>query len=966
MHQARAERPGFLAGGGEAAEIVARFDWASTSVGPIESWPQSMRGCLALILRSPVPIVTLWGKDGIMIYNDGYSQFAGGRHPGLFGSKVREGWPEVADFNDNIMKVGLAGGTLAYREQRLVLSRNGQPEDVWLDLDYSPLLDESGRPAGVMAIVVEISDRVEAERRLAAERESLQRMFAQAPGFLAMLSGPEHVFTMANNAYQEMIGGRQVLGLPVREALPEVATQGFIKLLDRVYNTGKPYVGRNVSILLQQRPDDLPREVFIDFIYQPILSDNEVTGIFVQGNDVTEQSRAQSALRESEQRFRLVTENAPVMLWMGDQSGKCVYLNGSQREFWGVEADKVGGFDWTGTIHPDDVESLRGPFAEAMAGHKPLSVEMRLKRADGVYRTVRTNAQPRFGPRGEFLGMIGVNVDVTRIRQTAAAMEKRIAEEVAKRSTAEDALRQAQKMEAIGKLTGGVAHDFNNLLQVISGNLQLLLKDVAGNERASQRVENALSGVGRGSKLASQLLAFGRRQPLEPKVVNAGRLVSGMGDMLRRTIGEGIEVETMVSGGLWNTLIDPGQLENAVLNLAINARDAMGDEGKLTIEVGNAFLDDAYVLQHTDVAAGQYVVLAVSDTGTGIPAEIMNQVFEPFFSTKPHGKGTGLGLSMVYGFVKQSGGHVKVYSELGHGTTVKLYLPRSSESEDWPANVASGPVTGGTETVLVAEDDDEVRATVLELLSDLGYRVLTARDAASALSVVESGIPIDLLFTDVVMPGTMRSPELARKARERLPDIAVLFTSGYTENSIVHGGRLDAGVDLLSKPYTREALARKIRHVLSNATQRKAAIRMAGEAGAETRPAAQAEPEPAEATPDTLTILLCEDDAIIRINTADMLQDAGMTVLEAANGNQALAVAASTPFDMLVTDVGLPDITGLELAVKIREQRPDLPVLFATGHTDVPGSEALARAAVISKPYDEQGLLEKIRQLTAG
>ncbi len=276
----------------------------------------------------------------------------------------------------------------------------------------------------------------------------------------------------------------------------------------------------------------------------------------------------------------------------------------------------------------------------------------------------------------------------------------------------------------------------------------------------------------------------------------------------------------MVSGGLWNTSIDPGQLEDAVLNLAINARDAMDESGKLTIEVGNAFLDDAYVLEHAEVGAGQYVVVAVTDTGSGMTADVMAQAFEPFFSTKPQGKGTGLGLSMVYGFVKQSGGHVKIYSEVGQGTTVKLYLPRAHQSEDVPAPVFTGPVTGGTETILVAEDDEAVRTTVVEILGDLGYRVLVARDAESALTVIQSGVPVDLLFTDVVMPGALRSPELARRARERLPGVAVLFTSGYTENAINHQGRLEPGVQLLQKPYRRQELAAKVRQALDQQAAR--------------------------------------------------------------------------------------------------------------------------------------------------
>jgi len=401
------------------------------------------------------------------------------------------------------------------------------------------------------------------------------------------------------------------------------------------------------------------------------------------------------------------------------------------------------------------------------------------------------------------------------LRSLNETLEARVVEEIAERRAAEVALQRAQKMESIGKLTGGVAHDFNNLLQIVSGNLQLLQSDVIGNERAERRIANAMAGVQRGAKLASQLLAFGRRQPLEPKVVNAGRLVVGMEELLRRSIGEAIEMEMVVSGGLWNAFADPTQIENAILNLAINARDAMEGVGKLTVEVQNAFLDEEYAAKVSDILPGQFVMIAVSDTGCGIPPEIVDLVFEPFFTTKAEGKGSGLGLSMVYGFVKQSGGHVKIYSEVGEGTTLKIYLPRVHDSED----VAAGPelldMSGGTETILVVEDDDEVRATVTELLRDLGYDVLTARDAASALPILESGVKIDLLFTDVVMPGPLRSPELARKAKERIPEIGILFTSGYTENAIVHGGRLDPHVSLLTKPYSRQMLAARIREALN-------------------------------------------------------------------------------------------------------------------------------------------------------
>jgi signal transduction histidine kinase/DNA-binding response OmpR family regulator len=535
------------------------------------------------------------------------------------------------------------------------------------------------------------------------------------------------------------------------------------------------------------------------------------------------------------------------------------------------------------------------------------------------------------------------------LQQLNEQLETRVASEIEVRRVAEAALQQAQKMEAIGQLTGGVAHDFNNLLQVVSGNLQLLSRDVAGNERAELRVQNALTGVSRGSKLASQLLAFGRRQPLEPKVVNVGRFIRGMDDLLRRSLGEEIEIETTVGGGLWNTFADPGQIENALLNLAINARDAMAGRGRMTIELGNAFLNDEYAQAHPDVSPGQYVLLAVTDTGCGIEPSILGKVFEPFFTTKAEGRGTGLGLSMVYGFAKQSGGHVKIYSEVGMGTTVKLYLPRSMQGEDLIVEMSQQPVVGGSETILVVEDDEQVRATAVEMLGDLGYRVLKAPDADSALAVVESGVPIDLLFTDVVMPGKLRSPELARRARERIPHIAVLFTSGYTENAIVHGGRLDEGVNLLPKPYTREALSRKIRLVIGN--------QQLQQSKAERTAAVPPAPAPA------LNVLLVEDDDLIRLNTADMLQELGCRVLDAASAEEALQVLQQdSGIGVLISDLRLPGMSGLELAAKARAQHPGLGVVFATGRDQLPG-HGVEGALLLRKPYDSEGLAACLRLL---
>lgn len=390
-----------------------------------------------------------------------------------------------------------------------------------------------------------------------------------------------------------------------------------------------------------------------------------------------------------------------------------------------------------------------------------------------------------------------------------------ISRDVTTQRAAEESLRQSQKIESLGQLTGGIAHDFNNLLTVILGNGEMLEHDETISPRGKQLAQTVVTAAARGADLTKRLLAFARRQPLEPKVINVNKLIGGIEGLLRRTLNEDIDLEITGAGGLWRTEIDPGQLEAALVNLAVNARDAMHNGGRLTIETANATLDDSYADTNSEVTAGQYVMVSVTDTGTGMSKETLERAFEPFFTTKGSGRGSGLGLSMVFGFVKQSGGHAKIYSEPGEGTTVKLYLPRSFSSTD--AMVRTGKITAqatGSEHVLVVEDDDLVRQNVLHQLADLGYRVTGAENGAKALDILKSHESIDLLFTDVVMPGGINGRQLAEAAAQLRPGLKILFTSGYTENAIVHQGRLDRGVQLLSKPYRREELAAKIRKVL--------------------------------------------------------------------------------------------------------------------------------------------------------
>ncbi|MFZ6875996.1 PAS domain S-box protein [Undibacterium sp. Di27W] len=547
-------------------------------------------------------------------------------------------------------------------------------------------------------------------------------------------------------------------------------------------------------------------------IIDAIRENDRLLGFAKITRDITDRKKAEEALRLSEQQFRLLVQGVTdYAIYMLDKDGRVSNWNAGAQRIKGYRQEEVVGTHFS-RFYTDEDQLSGVPQRALLTARTEGRFEQEgwRVRKDGSKFRAHVVIDPIYNAFNEFVGYAKVTKDITEKHEAAIALKK-----------TEQALQQAQKMETIGKLTGGIAHDFNNLLQIISGNLQLLSAEIAGNPHAERRVTNALAGVRRGAKLASYLLSFGRRQALDPKVVNIGRFVIDMEDMLQRSLGETIEVDTILADNLWNTFVDVAQVENALLNLAVNARDAMESVGKLTIEIANAVLDVDYASTHVEVTSGEYVMLAVSDNGSGMSPEVVAQAFEPFFSTKPEGKGTGLGLSMVYGFVKQSGGHVNIYSELGYGTTVKLYLPRSTEQEERLTMQKAEKIIGGTETILVAEDDEQVRTTAIEILTGLGYTVLHAADAESALAIIEGGAKIDVLFTDVVMPGAMRSPELARKAREYLPDIAVLFTSGYTQNAIVHGGRLDKGVELLGKPYSREALARKVRAVIAHGKRHK-------------------------------------------------------------------------------------------------------------------------------------------------
>ncbi len=545
----------------------------------------------------------------------------------------------------------------------------------------------------------------------------------------------------------------------------------------------------------------------------------------------------------------------------------------------------------------------------------------------------------------------------TGLEELVIARTRALEKSEEERRNAEAALHRAQRLEAVGKLTGGVAHDFNNVLQIVRGNLQLMQRKFEPDTEPAARIEAALDGVERGAKLAAQLLAFGRRQPLDPIVVDLEAILRRMDDLLHRALGESIAIDTQVIAGLWHALVDVPRLENVILNIAINSRDAMDHTGKLTMRLGHATLDETGAAQREGLRAGEYVTLAISDTGHGMSAEVQRRAFEPFFTTKAEGEGTGLGLSMVHGFVKQSGGDVMLESEEGKGTTITLFLPRSTEPISTVAIAAIDETAAGEgETILVVEDDDAVRATVVDTLTELGYRVLRASDGESALTIIRSGVPIDLLFTDVVMPGPVPSTEMVRLAREILPGMHVLHTSGFTRNAIVHGDRLDAGVNLLSKPYRREELASKLRHLLGDQTSASNPIPATAPSASPRRENA-ATVAPAADAPEPLAprrrVLLVEDNPEVRETTVEFIDELGYDVIAVESAEAALAALEADRYDVVFTDISLPGMSGVTLLKRVRATRPQQRFVIASGYGSDFGKHNFGEdVGLLAKPYD--------------
>jgi PAS domain S-box-containing protein len=722
---------------------------------------------------------------------------ARGVAPGLFFSVIHpEDQPRIR------LAIGaiLRGAEIFSKEYRVLLPGGGIR---WVHGRGRRYPDPAGEAGSFVGTLVDVTDQKRVEERLRV---------AQTAGGIGTF---EYVAGYGTATVSTQFC--QLLGLQPAQDLP-------VRTINAVVHSGDPRVievadGHEPGTTIEAefritRPDSGETRWLMR--RGEVLRDAETADLRLSGviYDITATKRTEAALRalneglearvaeRTADRNRLWRLSADIML-VAAGDGTIMAVNPAWKAVLGWAETELIGRRIFDIIHPEDLAGARLRVAALLRGEALFRAEDRYRHRDGTWRWISWSAAP-----GE--GVISaVGRDVTTEREGAEALRQ-----------AEEALRQSQKMEAVGQLTGGIAHDFNNLLTGIVGSLELLRTRIAQGRmgQVDRYIAAAQGAADRAAALTHRLLAFSRRQTLDPKPTQPNRLIQGMEELIRRTTGPAIDVETVLAVGLWPTLCDPHQLENAILNLAINARDAMPDGGRLTIETANAWVDER-AARERDMAPGQYVAVCVTDTGTGMPPDVVARAFDPFFTTKPIGQGTGLGLSMIYGFARQSGGHARIYSEVGQGTTMRLYLPRhrgEAVEEETAEGRADLPRAGAGETVLVVDDEPTVRMLVMEVLEELGYAAIEAADGASALKVLRSSARIDLLISDVGLPGGMNGRQVADAAREARPGLRVLFITGYAENAVIRNGHLDPGMHVLTKPFAMDALATRIKAIIES------------------------------------------------------------------------------------------------------------------------------------------------------
>lgn len=839
--------------GSNTQNLIARLDWSLSPLGAAETWPQSLRTAVDIVTHSPMPMALLWGPQLTHLYNDAFARLAGDKHPHAFGQPTHTAWPELRSATEPIYHSVLQGRTHTCRDQQWRLPYAGRLCDLWLDLTYSPVLDESASVAGILITALETSER----RRLAQEFErrseaSLQARHESEERLQLALAATDALGTWDWDISEDrFIADAHFARLHGVD--PSLSRQLPINAyLEGVHPEDRAMVARSIKHCITHGSEYAEE-------YRLLKPNGEMRWVFVRGRcykdrhgrpkrflgaalDLTERKNTEQALRQSQTELQLIINAMPVLISYVDHQERFRLNNSAYLDWYGLSPQELYGKTIREVLGEEAYAARAEQIAGALAG-KPCSFAVQSVHRDGRVRHALINYLPRQGADGKINGFYIFVIDETERKKTEEALRNlnetleerviartrqlaeanhRLQSEMFERERAEEALRHAQKMEAVGQLTGGIAHDFNNMLTGILGSLDLMQRYIASGRTAEigRFTEAAVSSANRAAALTHRLLAFSRRQSLDRKPLDANELVHSLEDLLSRTTGDHIVLRLQLADELWPVSTDASQLENALLNLVINARDAMPDGGELIIETANVYLDGDDISTLEPVKAGDYVMIAVSDNGSGMTPSVLAKAFDPFFTTKPIGQGTGLGLSMIYGFAQQSDGHLNLDSVPDQGTRVQLYLPRlyvaPVEQSAVPVAVDAPAAIAG-ETVLLVEDEPAVRMLVLDLLDALGYTALQAPDAKMALPLLESNQRIDLLVTDVGLPG-MNGRQLAEIARQHRPDLKVLFMTGYAQKATERQGFLDRGMDMVAKPFTLDLLANKIRTMINHGT----------------------------------------------------------------------------------------------------------------------------------------------------